>query len=145
MAVIFLDPDPRSTIEASDEYKAAWFAAYGDGDPSEPPPPPSGPIPFTIDERVLPEYLQRAGIGAYIDAEVAEGLEDFNPMVVEEFHFVIASDTWVCDHTIGRRLVDVVTVNGNGTEIIGDVKFENENRVVIRWARPQTGTVRLST
>lgn len=145
MPDIVLDPNPASTIEASDEYKAAWFAAYGDGSPDEPPPlPPEEAEEFVIDESVLPDYLRRETVEDYIDSQVAEGLATYNPTLFQEFHFVEASLSWVCGHTLPRQVLDVVTVDTNGEEIIGDVTF-SEGRVVIDWYLPQTGTARLST
>lgn len=145
MSHIVLDPDPRSTVEASDEYKRAWFSVYGDGSPEEPPREGGTPDPFLIDERVLPDYLQRHSIDQFIADEVAEGLASYNPTVVEEFSFAVGQNKWVCVHSMNRRVLDVVTTDLNGNELYGDVVFESESRVVVNWARPQTGFVRLST
>lgn len=143
MTEILLDPDPSSTYEADEAYRAAWLAAYGNTvSPTWPTPTPGVIEPYVIDEAVLPDYLKRESIGVFIQ----EAVGDFAlGTVVQEFSFAEASNLWVCDHTFNRLLLDIVTVDLYGESIIGDVRYESVSRVVIEWFYPTTGTARLST
>lgn len=75
MPVIELDPNPQSTWEATEDYRAAWWAVYGHTvfpDIPATPPPPDLWASFVLPDQVLPERLR---IANFTDT-VAEAIAD---------------------------------------------------------------------
>lgn len=65
--------------------------------------------------------------------------------VEQLFAFPAPATVWVCDHTLNRDPVDVLTVDTNGEELHGDVVFVSSSRVEVRWYYPTAGVARIST
>jgi hypothetical protein len=52
---------------------------------------------------------------------------------------------WDLPHNLGRQLVDVVTVDNNDDEIIGNVTYMSANEARVAWEIPTTGRATVST
>ena len=61
------------------------------------------------------------------------------------FEFVIPLSVWELPHNLGRKIVDVVTVDGNDDEMIGDVVYVDDNHARVEWYYPSTGRATVST
>jgi hypothetical protein len=48
--------------------------------------------------------------------------------------------TWTCTHNLGHRFVDVTTYAPDGSVIVGDVQYVNDNTCTVRWYFPTAGT-----
>lgn len=59
--------------------------------------------------------------------------------------FATASTTWTINHNFARKYVDVITLDGSGNEIVGDIEYVNSNTVSIHFYFAQSGTARVST
>lgn len=56
------------------------------------------------------------------------------------FNFSTASDTWVCEHNLGRN-VSVTAMDEDGNQIQGGVSVLDENRIQISFVTPIRGVV----
>lgn len=61
------------------------------------------------------------------------------------FVFDVPTTMWSCQHMLGRRLVDVVTVDINNDEIIGDIDYVSDDLVNIYWYYSTAGRACIST
>jgi hypothetical protein len=59
-----------------------------------------------------------------------------------EIQFASASLTWTANHGLGRHPL-VICVAPDGSEVIGDVSWPNATTVLVNWAVPLAGTMRL--
>jgi len=62
-----------------------------------------------------------------------------------DFVFDVPSTEWFLPHGLGRRVVDVVTVDNNDEEIIGDVYFVDSFNSRVEWYYPTSGRATVST
>lgn len=80
--------------------------------------------------------------GITIDAGVLpSGVADSPTQV---FEFSSPQAVWVCEHNFDRRAVQVVTYDGSGDEIFGDVSYLSNQVVEIRWYSPTAGTAQIT-
>lgn len=56
------------------------------------------------------------------------------------FNFATPATTWTCPHNFAHRFVDVATYDPNGTQIEGDVTYNDDNTCTISWYRPTAGS-----
>lgn len=61
------------------------------------------------------------------------------------FTFTDASQVWNLPHNLGRKYVDVVTVDNNDEEVIGDVVFIDDFNARVEWYWPTSGYATVST
>jgi hypothetical protein len=62
-----------------------------------------------------------------------------------DFVFDVPSTVWALPHGLGRRVVDVVTVDNNDEEIIGDVYFIDSFNSRVEFYYPTSGRATVST
>lgn len=60
-----------------------------------------------------------------------------------EVSFASSSTVWNYTHNQNTYALDVVTINGSGKQINGDVEWPTKNSVRVTFYRPQTGTMRI--
>lgn len=115
--------EPTVDLVLEESVAVVDISALGmQGEPGSPGPAgPSGPVG-------PPGPPGQAGAGATID-----------------FVFMIPSTVWELPHNLGRKYVDVVTVDSNDEEIIGDVVFIDESNARVKWYYAITGHATVST
>jgi hypothetical protein len=62
-----------------------------------------------------------------------------------DFTFQTPSAVWNLPHNLGRKYVDVVTIDQNDEEIFGDVVFEDANNARVEWYYATGGYATVST
>jgi hypothetical protein len=86
--------------------------------------------------------LLTTGGGDVIDAGPVKG--DTGPSGNDPavtINFAAPSTTWVCNHNLGKKIVDVILSDNNGDAVMGDIKYVDENTLTVSWFYPQAGTV----
>lgn len=82
--------------------------------------------------------------GEQIDAGVVEGPPGTSsaPLMFEQT-FAVPTNPWVVNHDLGGLPVNVILLDNNGEEFIGDVTNQSTTQVTVEWASPTVGTIRL--
>lgn len=62
-----------------------------------------------------------------------------------DFVFMTPSTVWLLPHNLGRKYVDVVTVDQNDKEMIGDVVFVDDFNARVEWYYATGGRATVST
>lgn len=116
---------------------------------SEGPPGPPGPAgldgpPGPMGKHVVDIEISGSDLITTMSdgSQINAGELPSNPS--QEFNFATPSTLWVCEHSFGRRAIQVVSHDSSGVEIFGDVTYVNDNVVEIRWYSPNSGSVRIT-
>lgn len=54
--------------------------------------------------------------------------------------FPTPATTWTCVHNLGHRFVDVTVYLPNGSEVVGDVAYVNDNTCTVSFFYPTAGS-----
>lgn len=84
-----------------------------------------------------------AGGDLWLDDSIVTILSAGTNLRPVEKVFTSPSATWSITHNLGQVAVVVVTEDGNGEDIIGEVTYVNENTVEVDWYFPMTGIARV--
>lgn len=133
--------DLADIVRVAGKPGAYYITDYVRGVPQSPDNVPLTDVNFN-DQRGVnladPEDPQDAATKAYVDAAMA-GAGQYR-----EFQFVTAEWTWTMTHNLNRRPVNVVTMNFNNEEYLGDVTFPDLNTAVVSFGVPFAGKATIS-
>jgi hypothetical protein len=153
---IILDADPDVSLESND----ALLGVVGPAAPSPAPiievvPAGAEPVLDVILEEQAVVDISAVGVqGAQGEIGVpgpigpqgpqgAPGVSGVGASV--SFIFQTPSTVWNLPHNLGRKYVDVVTIDQNDEEIFGDVVFVDESNARVEWYYATGGYATVST